>query len=156
MAIDRAMGRTNAEIAELHGYNAQHVGLIFQMPLMRELVRKYQEEVAQKAIDKVIDLAVWFDATAPSAAAKIKELMDTSEMDTVKLAAAKEILDRSPNAPKAKKFIDIETRGVVLQIPVATFENMRAAAKAVGEPLDIDYTEAEEIEESFDDAFDDS
>jgi hypothetical protein len=148
MALDRALGMTNNAIAEKYDYSVSRIGVIFSMPLMKDLVAEFQNQIAQKAIDKAVDLAAWFDAKSPDAAGKIEDLMHHSEIDTVQLQAAKEILDRSPNAPKARKLLDVEARGVILQLPAATVENMKAAARIVGKPL-----QGEVIHDEFDDHF---
>jgi hypothetical protein len=141
MALDRAMGATYQDIADKYDYAYNRISIIFQHPLMRELVAKYQGEIAGKATEKAANLAVRLDGLAPRAVDKLAELMDKSEMDTVQLAASKEILDRAPSAPKARKVVESDQRGVVLQLPVATLENMLKASQIVGEPLDAEFKE---------------
>jgi len=155
MAVDKALGMSNNEIAEKYKYSVSRVSIIFQSPLMRSIVQDLQSQVEQKLIDKATNLSMRFDRLAPRAVDRLEDLMDHSEMDTVKLASAKEILDRSPNAPKARKLVDVEARGVVLQIPAVAMDNMLQAARIIGEPLDVQYAAlAGEEEEDFDDYFD--
>jgi hypothetical protein len=136
MALDVAIGRlTNIEIAEKYDLNPNGVSLIRSTPMFKELVREITRDITERAVQRTADLAGRLDSLAPKAVDTLEYLNTRAEMETVRLGAAKEILDRAPNAPKARKVVEQETRGIILQISAEAFQGMRDAAREAGGTL---------------------
>ena len=106
-------------------------------PAFQTEVEQFKEEITQRLIDSKSNLEALFDFEAYSAFETLRDLHKTSEMDTVKLGAAKDILDRAPNAPKQRQE-RLEDHQHRIFIAGASFENLREALEDVGETDLID------------------
>lgn len=150
MAYMVASGKTNVEIATRLNCGANRISKIKSSSLFKMLVNELRREIAERVVEQTADLATTFDRGAPRMAEELYNLGIGAEMENVQLGAIKDWLDRAPSAPKARKVVEMDQRGVVLQISAAAFENMVDAAQEVGEPIDVEF---QVTEDEFEDHF---
>jgi len=148
MALLEVTGKDPVEIAEVVGYSPNNVRHIRRTnPHYVAYVKELREQLTSEVIAKTADLATRFDLEAPEAFETIKDLHKHSEMDTVRLGAAKDILDRAPNAPKIKQHIEGRDSHIILQLGVAQVEGIKEALADVGEREGIELLEGEGYEQ---------
>lgn len=99
-----AMGLPNTLISQATGLSEKRLKVLRASPLMQNLIddafKALQEHIAPKFLKPITER---FNAAIDEALETITDLMAHAESESVKLSAAKEILDRAPEAPKVKK-----------------------------------------------------
>lgn len=93
-------GKTNVEIARALGYHINRIYAIRQSPLFRALVEQLRKELQAGTIGTVIDRIM--NEAGPSVDA-IVQLRDSAESESVKLAAAQDLLNRNPSTAKISR-----------------------------------------------------
>lgn len=127
VALLDATGRTTDQIAAKTGYTREVIYNIRSSPLYKVEVAEIRKRIEDEAISGVVELPRKFDEEAPEAFNTIKHLHKKAESEPVRLNAAKDILDRAPNAPKIRQYIEGGGGNVTLQIGVKQMEAINEA-----------------------------
>lgn len=126
VAFLEANGRNNKEIASEMGISVSSVAKAKAHKLYPACVANMRDHLAEHAANRAVSLAEEFDEEAYSAFGTVKELHKHASMETVRLGAAKDILDRAPSAPRARKYEESAPK-MIIQLGVSAVENMRQA-----------------------------
>lgn len=142
-----ASGYSPEEISQQTGYAINRISTFRHhneayIAKREELLR----QIEARTVDRAVDLALQFDEIAPEAFETVRELNRDAEMETVRLNAAKEILDRAPSAPKSRKFVGGEgSGGVVIQLGAAQIDGIKATFEDIGDKEIIDLIEGRDF-----------
>lgn len=103
-ALLEARGELNAkEIADAINLSYARLAAVRAMPEYKLLVQQYARELVDRTLDKSSELLAKFNEEAPQAFATLQVLHEKADRDSVRLGAAKEILDRSTVAPTKRE-----------------------------------------------------
>jgi len=134
VALLDATGLKSEEIALQTGYSVDTISRLRQNPLYVLRRDEFRRQIEQGIIERAIDLGRKFDLEAHKAFETLRQLCKSADSDAVRLNAAKDILDRAPNAPKARKITESPGQvGLILQIGAPVVEGMKEALSDVGE-----------------------
>jgi hypothetical protein len=148
-ALLDARGEMNAkEIAETVGLHQSRLSVVRNKSIQYKLlVEKYRAELVDRTLDASAELLSDFNRAAPGAFKSIDSIhKDTGARDGARVAAAREILDRAPIAPK-KRTEESSEGGVHIHLGVQKITNIRAALEDVEDHDIIELLEGEDYEE---------
>lgn len=140
-----ALSLTNQEIGSLLGYSAGRVSTLRNSEVMQPLIEDAKRALAGETghvlsgkfiEDRVQSLMERYDEAAPLAFERTLQLMDTAESEATMLNAAKDILDRAPNAPKTRRE-EQQDRNVHISFGVEEVNALRAVLAENGTPYEI-------------------
>jgi len=98
----------------------------------RELI----DMIGSRIITTTLDLGTRLDSLAQDAITTISDLCRAADSDSVRLHAAKDILDRAPNAPKIQRLVEGSGVGhIQIQIGVGAVQAMKESLLEVGEEV---------------------
>jgi hypothetical protein len=132
-----AAGRSTAEIANTIGMSQGYLSNLKSNPVFRLILSEVEQEIRAKTTDRIADLASRYDDEAEAAFETVKHLHRHGEVEAVRLAAAKDISDRSTVAPKIHKITDINERKTILQLSSDALVNMARVLREAGEVIDV-------------------
>jgi histone H3/H4 len=136
------------EIARRVGCHPNTVTRTLKMPEVQALIAELQQRAEAQAIKS---LAERFDAMAPEAFEKLRDLVRGAKSETVQFKAMESVLDRSPSAPKRQiHSAPAGDRRPLLVIPI-TPELVQLAKAAIAEADAVD-AEVTELDEGLDEA----
>lgn len=141
------LNHTNAQIALKVGCSVATLTKVRKNPAFKLKKAEIQHRVEEELIREASNLALRFDLEASKAFDTLVELHTGAEMETVRLGAAKDILDRAPNAPKPQKLTDGTPSGVTIVLGAPVVEGMMEALKDIGESETIELLEGEGFRE---------
>jgi hypothetical protein len=139
-----AAGETVDAIGRKFGISSITVRRHLNKPGAILRVEEHKKEIKQRIMHEAAALGEKFDEEAPHAFNTLRALNrgETHDVDnpvphSTRLAAAREVLDRSPSSPRpaAKEEGD---RVLVINLPEKTVGNMQQALKDVGEVIDVE------------------
>jgi hypothetical protein len=108
------------------------------------LVERYRSELVDRTLDEAARLISDFNKAAPSAFQSLDAIhKDTGARDGARVAAAREILDRAPIAPKKRTETDSKEAGIHIHLGVQSMQNIRAALEDVDDSEIIDLLDNE-------------
>lgn len=140
------------EIAEAVGLSATRLSTVRNtVPEYRLLVEKYQKELAERTLDKASELLALFNDEAIPAFRTLQKLHENADRDSVRLGAAKEVLDRSTVAPTKRVDSGGSESGITIQLGNQRMGMIIGALRDVGDEETIDLLEGEGYEEVKDD-----
>jgi hypothetical protein len=132
---------------------AKEVGMTFgdflqlrENPVYQRIVKSMVEELARVAVENARNPIELFNSQImPSVRALMVVRDDPFAKDGDRVKAAKEILDKAPDAPRAKKEGDGGTT-VVVQVPVSHMKAIRAAFVEDGDGDALDLLEGRDFD----------
>ena len=144
-ALLEARGEVNKnEIAEIVGLSVSRLSAVRSSPEYRLLVEKYQQELIDRTLEESAELLALFNKSARKAHATVDQLVERADRDSVRLGAAKEILDRATIAPKKREFRSEGESGIVIQLGAQKMGMIIGALEDVGDQETIDLLEMED------------
>lgn len=153
-AYKEAAGMKPIQIAQEVGLSPGRLHVVRTSGLYQVFIEGIRREVREKVTDRASQLVDAFNEEAMPAFDTVQELHRNADTDNVRLGAAKDILDRAPDAPKIVKNVGQIDARTIIQLPVKVAEGMVDTLKMVGAGEIVDlYDEAGEfkaIEESED------
>lgn len=149
-ALLDARGEMNAkEIAETVGLHQSRLSVIRNKSIeYKLLVEKYRSELVDRTLDASAELLADFNKAARGAFKSIDAIhKDTGERGGARVAAAREILDRAPIAPKKRTEESAEGGGIHIHLGVQSMASIRGALEDVEDHETIELLEGEDFEE---------
>ena len=141
------LNHTNVQIADKVGCSVATVTKVRKNPAFKLKKAEIQHRVEEELIREAGNLALRFDLEASKAFDTLVALHTGAEAENVRLGAAKDILDRAPNAPKSQKLTDGTAQGVTIVLGAPAVEGMVEALKDVGEGEVVELLEGEGFQE---------
>jgi hypothetical protein len=135
-AIAKKFGKANNYIYQLRATNPEY----------KRVVQEFYQVVSRKVVDEVTNIDELFNAQIGPSAACLMEVRDNiwaKDADRIKASLA--FLDRASKAPKATA--SVESRSMIIQIPVSTMREMRGVLGETGEGVDRELLELLERED---------
>lgn len=134
-----AVGKSIHEAATLLGVSEQVVRKLLTKPDVRAMAEKALDELRAAIHARAVDLGTRFDAESEAAFNTLASLHRGTGDDPerpvpyiVRRAAACDILDRAPSAPKAKQS-DAESRHLHIHIPPKALGSLTSALREAGQ-----------------------
>lgn len=143
-ALLEARGELNKnEVAEAVGLSVPYLSSIrHNVPEYKLLVEKYSKELSERTLDEAAKLLAEFNKEAPHAFTTLVELHGKADRDSVRLGAAKEILDRASIAPKRQEIRDSGgAGGITIQLGSQRMGMIVAALEDIEDHETIDLLE---------------
>lgn len=132
IAYKDAVGKGPTAIAQELGCSVQTVYNARGVPEYVALVESVKREIRERLVDNAARVQEAYNEEVMPAFETTRELHKGADSDAVRLGAAKDILDRAPDAPKVQKHLgDIDAR-MIIQFPVQAVGNMKQALEDVG------------------------
>ncbi len=145
-ALLEARGELNVtEIAEAVDLSLPRLSTVRNQSVeYKLLVEHYRAELVDRTLDEAAKLIADFNTAAPGAFKSLDSIhKDTGAREGARVAAAKEILDRAPIAPKKRIEGDSKEAGIHIHLGVQSMENIRNALEDVEDVEIIDLLESE-------------
>lgn len=152
-ALLEARGELNKnEIAEVVGLSPTRLSTIRNsVPEYKLLVQQYTKELAERTLDRAAELLARFNDEAPEAFGTLCALHIKADRDSVRLGAAREILDRATIAPAKRDVSGGGEGGVVIQLGAQRMGMIIGALEDVGDTETIKLLTDEEYREVYED-----
>lgn len=145
-ALLEARGEMNArEISEAVNLSYSRLAAVRAFPEYKLLVEKYQKELTERTLDEAAQLLAKFNKAAPGAFETLELLHTKADRDSVRLGAAKEILDRASVSPKKQEFrAGGDSGGITIQLGSQRMGMIIGALEDIGDTETIELLEGED------------
>lgn len=135
VAIAKKFGKANNYVYQLRAVNAEY----------KRVVQEFYRAVSRKVVDEITNVDELFNRQIGPSAACLMEIRDNvwaKDADRIKASLA--FLDRASKAPKATA--NVESRSMIVQIPLSAMKEMRGVLGETGDRADIELLEMFAVE----------
>ena len=120
--------------------------------LFKHKIQEIRAQVEEALIQHTINLAIRFDGLAHKATdvseAILDDAVDSVELrhSTATVNIVKDVLDRAPNSPKSRKFVEGTQAQLVIQLGMKAVEGIKEALTDIGDTDVVDLIEGPDNE----------